>query len=99
VTCCHHKLENQVNGLLLFYQEHMGDNLPTSDSGIYDIVDRLIEENQHMINEIFREKAATAVRSILSNVLHCTKLNELHNFEITGDFLPCCSTKANGFLA
>jgi hypothetical protein len=84
LTCCirevtHHKLKNQVNGLLSFCQVHMGDNLPTSDSDIYDIADRLIEENQHMINEIFRQKAANAVRSILSNVLHCAKLHELHD--------------------
>jgi hypothetical protein len=43
LTCCikevtHHKLENQFNVLLTFCQAHMGENLPTSDSGIYNML-------------------------------------------------------------
>ncbi|TVU30149.1 hypothetical protein EJB05_21757 [Eragrostis curvula] len=67
------KLKNQVDGLVSFCQAHFGDNLPISESDIFDSSDRLIEENQHMLHEKFRQEATTVVRRILSKVLHCAK--------------------------
>uniref|UniRef100_A0A0A9GHZ5 DUF7812 domain-containing protein n=1 Tax=Arundo donax TaxID=35708 RepID=A0A0A9GHZ5_ARUDO len=72
------KLKSQINGLLLFCQSHSGDDLPSCESDIFGSTDRLIQENQHMLHEKFRQEATSVVKSILSEVLHCAKQKEMH---------------------
>jgi len=77
-SCCikdatHQKLRSQIDGLLLFFQLHSGDDLPTNESDI----DRLIEENQHILHEKFRQESTVVLKDILSNILCCAKQEEV----------------------
>ncbi|XP_062223350.1 uncharacterized protein LOC133922160 [Phragmites australis] len=72
------KLISQINGLLSFCQLHCGDDLPINESDIFASSDRLIEDNQHMLHENFRQETTLVVKSILSNILRSAKQREMH---------------------
>lgn len=83
LTCCikqltHQKLENKVDGLLSFFQAHIGGDMPISDSGIFNISDRLIEKNHHLLHGEYRQQATLLLMSILTKILCCAKQNEVH---------------------
>ncbi|KAG0519122.1 hypothetical protein BDA96_09G237000 [Sorghum bicolor] len=67
------KLRSQIDCLLLFCKLHSGDDLPISVSDI----GRVIEENQHMFHEKFRQQCTVDVKSILSSILCCAKQKEV----------------------
>ena len=67
------KLRSQIAGLLSFCQLHSGDDLPTNESDI----DRLIEENQHILHEKFRQESTVVLKDILSNIMCCANQEEV----------------------
>ncbi|XP_025798604.1 uncharacterized protein LOC112878282 isoform X2 [Panicum hallii] len=77
-SCCikdatDQKLRSQIDGLRSFCQLHSGDDLPTNESDI----DRLIEENQHILHEMFRQESTVVLKDILLNILCCAKQEEV----------------------
>ncbi|XP_066362456.1 uncharacterized protein [Miscanthus floridulus] len=67
------KLRSQIDRLLSFCELHSGDDLPI---GVSDI-GRVIEENQHMFHEKFRQQCTVVVKAILSSILCCAKQKEV----------------------
>lgn len=67
------KLRCQINRLLLFCELHSGDDLPINKSDI----GRVIEENQHMFHEKFRQQCIVVLKGILSSILCCAKQKEV----------------------
>ncbi|CAL4948536.1 unnamed protein product [Urochloa decumbens] len=78
LSCCikdatDQKLRSQINGLLSFCQLHSGDDLPTNEGDI----DRLIEENQHILHEKLRQEHSMVLKDLLLKILFCAKQKEV----------------------
>lgn len=67
------KLRSQIYRLLSFCELHCGDDLPVNESDIGCI----IEMNQHMFLEKFRQECIVFVKGILSSILCCAKQKEV----------------------
>ncbi|CAN6251481.1 unnamed protein product [Urochloa humidicola] len=77
-SCCikdatDQQLRSQINGLLSFCQLHSGDDLPVNESDI----DHLIEENQHILHEKFRQEYSMLAKGLLLRILLCAKQKEV----------------------
>ncbi|CAO2204136.1 unnamed protein product [Urochloa humidicola] len=78
LSCCikdatNQKLRSQINGLLSFCQLHSDDDLPTDEGDI----DRLIEENQHILHEKLRQEYSMVLKDLLLKILFRAKQKEV----------------------